>query len=39
MHRSFANNMEALDRLATLFQAACGLLAIEMIFWTLSIAL
>jgi hypothetical protein len=39
MHRSFANNTEALDRLATLFQAACGLLTIEMIFWTLSIAM
>jgi hypothetical protein len=39
MHRSYANNMEALDRLATLFQAACGLLTIEMIFWVLSIAL
>jgi hypothetical protein len=31
--------IEALDRLATLFQAACGLLTIEMIFWILSIAL
>lgn len=39
MHGSHANNMEALDRLATLFQVACGLLMVEMIFWVLSIPL
>lgn len=39
MHGSYVNNMEALDRLATLFQVACGLLIVEMIFWVLSIPL
>ena len=39
MHGSYANNLEALDRLATLFQVACGLLIVEMIFWVLSIPL
>lgn len=39
MHGSYVNNKEALDRLATLFQMASGLLIVEMIFWVLSIPL
>jgi hypothetical protein len=37
MHASYARNLEVLGRLATLFQMACGLLIVEMIFWVLSI--
>lgn len=37
MHDSYARNLEVLGRLATLFQMACGLLIVEMIFWVLSI--
>ncbi len=37
MHASYARNLGALGRLATLFQMACGLLIVEMIFWVLSI--
>jgi hypothetical protein len=38
MNSSYLENWEGLRRLATLFQAASGLLTIEVVLWIVAIA-